>query len=108
MRCFVAGKPIAAKDFILVGKEPLDPAIANCLVGHYVPALLVPTETVVEGRLRRTSSRRQVYARDLDVNVEGRTLRFKALLGTDALLMEPILGWTFDKWTKETETALFC
>ena len=105
-RCFVNGAPIAIKGLIINADEPLPDDLRGAIEKQYVPALLIPSEK--RGILSRVLAQRPVYPRKLTVRVGQQDLAFEAILGTNALLMSPILWWVFQLDQRKEETAIIC
>ena len=106
-KCFAAGKPVAICGLVLKADEPLPEQLQSALAKQHVPALLVPT--AVLGSLLRTIQPRGVYTRDLYVQLAGHDEeKFVTILGTNALLVAPLLRWTFGIHQRKEETAIIC
>lgn len=105
-RCFVNGAPIAIKGLIVEADEPLTDDLRRSLENRYVPALLIPYEK--RGFLQRAIAQRPVYPRKLTVRVGQQNEEFQAILGTNALLMSPLLWWLFQLERRKEETAIIC
>lgn len=106
-RCFVSGEPVAIKGILLnASEEPIPEALRSSIENLYIPALLVPSEK--RGILQRTIAQRPVYTRKLNVRVGREDLEFEAILGTNALLMSPILWWVFQSDQRKHQTAIIC
>lgn len=105
-RCFASGEPIAIKGLVINAEEPLPAELRLALTEQYVPALLIPNEK--RGILYRALAQRPAYPYKLSVRVEEQVLEFEAILGTNALLMSPILWWVFQVEQRKEETAIIC
>jgi CRISPR-associated endonuclease/helicase Cas3 len=105
-RCFVNGEPIAIKGLIINADEPLPDELRGAIAEQYVPALLIPSKN--RGRLQRALAQRPVYPRKLTVQIGHEQLDFEVILGTNALLMSPLLWWIFQLDRRKEETAIIC
>lgn len=105
-RCFVNGVPIAIKGLVIKADEPLPDDLRRAIENQYVPALLIPTEK--RGILQRAIAQRPVYPRKLTVRIGQQDEEFEAILGTNALLMSPLLWWIFQLDRRKEETAIIC
>jgi CRISPR-associated endonuclease/helicase Cas3 len=105
-RCFVNGAPVAIKGLIVEADEPLTDDLRLSLENRYVLALLIPYEK--RGLLQRAIAQRPVYPRKLTVWVGQQKEEFQAILGTNALLMSPLLWWLFQLERRKEETAIIC
>lgn len=93
IRCFAAGKPVALKNLQLRTEEPLPLTIRDAIRNQYILALLVPER--LWGVLRAQTRYRAIYSRKLLVDLSGREKEFEAILGTNALLLDPLMDWAF-------------
>lgn len=105
-KCFVAGQSIAIKDLALKAEEPLPNLLRLSLAEQYVPLLLVPTKLV--GPLLRITQPRGVYTRDIYIQLDEDEQKLVAVLGTNALLVEPLICWAFGLKQRKEETAIIC
>lgn len=105
-RCFVNGEPVAIKGLRINADEPLPDELRGAIEEQYVPALLIPSEK--RGRLQRALAQRPVYPRKLLVPIGNEQLEFEVILGTNALLMSPLLWWIFQLDRRKEETAIIC
>lgn len=105
-RCFVNGAPVAIKGLIIKANEPLPEELRGVIEEQYIPTLLIPSEK--RGILQRALAQRPVYPRKLTVRVGQQELEFEAILGTNALLMSPLLWWIFQLDKRKEETAIIC
>ncbi len=95
IRCFSAGKPVALNGIQLRTDEPLYPEIRDAVRSQYVLALLVPERLF--GVLRAQIRYRAIYSRKLLVDLPGEEKEFEVILGTNALLLEPLMAWAFQQ-----------
>lgn len=105
-RAFAAGDPVAICGLVLKSDEPLPASLRVALESRYVPVLLTPT--AIQGPLLRTIQPRGVYTRDLHVQLEHDEVKFLAILGTNALLVAPLLHWAFGVHQRQEDTAIIC
>lgn len=105
-RCFVSGVPVAIKGLVINADEPLPEELRGAIEEQYVPALLIPSEK--RGILQRALAQRPVYPRKLVVRLGQQEVEFEAILGTNALLMSPLLWWIFQLDQRKEETAIIC
>lgn len=105
-RCFVNGAPIAIKGLTIGAEEPLPGDLRQALADQYVPALLIPSDK--RGILQRTIAQRPVYPRKLTVRIGQQDEEYEAILGTNALLLSPLLWWLFQIEQRKEETAIIC
>lgn len=105
-RCFAAGDPIAINELILKAEEPLPESLRTALAEQYVPMLLVPQNLI--GPLLRVTRPRGVYTRDIHVELRDDEVKFVAVLGTNALLVAPLVRYAFGLKQQEEETAIIC
>lgn len=103
-RCYVSGDPIALYGLKLKADEPITLEIREAIQDKYITALLVPDPLC--GLLFKETRFRQIYSRDLFVDLNGKETQYQVLLGTAALLMSPLLKWAFQKWEKEGDEAI--
>lgn len=104
--CFANGDPTAIKGLSLVADEQIPEELRYALEQQYVPALLVPTEK--RGNLQRALAQRPVYPRKLLVRAGREDVEYEAILGSNALLMAPILRWVFHRDQRKEESAIIC
>lgn len=105
-KCFASGQPIAVQGLRMSAEEPLFEELCTAIESVSIPALLVPESK--RGQLFREIRHRAVYTRNLAVDLADERVQYKAILGTNALLMAPILKWRFVMWQKAEETAIIC
>jgi CRISPR-associated endonuclease/helicase Cas3 len=105
-RCFVNSTPVAIKGLLITADEPLPDDLRGAIENQYVPALLIPSEK--RGILQRAIAQRPVYPRKLNVRIGQQDEEFEAILGTNALLMAPLLWWFFQLEHRKEETAIIC
>lgn len=108
-RCFVSGEAVAIKGILLATDhkgEPIPEELRAAIENQYIPALLIPAEK--RGILLREIAQRPVYTRSLKVQVGRQELVFDIILGSNALLMAPVLWWMFQKDQRKEETAIIC
>lgn len=105
-RCFAAGEAIAINGLILKADKPLPESLQTSLAEKYVPMLLVPQKLV--GPLLRVTQPRGVYTRDMYVQLEDNEVKFTAVLGTNALLIAPLIRYAFSLRQQKEETAIIC
>lgn len=94
-RCFAAGKPVALKEVQLRAEEPLHREIRDAIRTQYVVALLVPER--LRGVLCAQIRYRAIYDRKLLVDLPGGEIEFDVILGTNALLLEPLMARAFQQ-----------
>jgi hypothetical protein len=105
-RTFAAGEPVAICGLMLKSDEPLPESLRIALESRHVPTLLTPT--ALQGPLLRTIQPRGIYSRDLYVQLENDEVKFVAILGTNALLVAPLLHWAFGLHQRQEDTAIIC
>lgn len=105
-RAFVIGDPVAIRGLELKSDEPLPASLRVALESQYIPALLTPT--ALQRPLLRTIQPRGVYTRDLYIQVAQDEVKFLAILGTNALLVAPLLRWAFGLHQRQADTAIIC
>ncbi len=103
-RCYVSGTPVALQGLKLKADEPIALELKEAIRTQYITALLVPDPLC--GLLFKETRFRQIYPRDLFVDLNGVAVQYQIVLGTAALLMSPLLKWAFQKWEKEGDEAI--
>ncbi len=104
-RCFSAGSPVGLQGVVLVTDEPLPNDFRTSLAAIYIPALLIPAELL--GSFLRVGQPRGVYSRNLLAQLDTE-IQFNVVLGTNALLLAPLLKWAFDLHGRKTDSAIIC
>lgn len=92
-RSFVSGRAQALTGLLLAAQEPLPESIRQAISRQYVLALIVPGK--LNGHLRGQTRHRAVYSRQLHVDLTSEDEVYEVVLGTNALLLEPLLDWAF-------------
>ncbi len=104
-RAFVAGEPVALQGILLRAEDPLPDRLRAALEAKFLTVHLTPAALI--GPLLRVLQPRGIYSRDLYVQLGNREVNYAAVLGTNALLIAPLIRWSFALHQRQTETALF-
>jgi len=105
IRCFAAGKSIAISGLQIRAQEPLDAQIRDAIGQRYALALLVPER--LDGTLRSQLRYRPIYSRKLLVDLANGEKEFEIVLGSSALLLEPLMAWAFQQ-AQDSDEAIIC
>ncbi|MBX3052155.1 MAG: type I-D CRISPR-associated helicase Cas3' [Caldilineaceae bacterium] len=105
IRCYAAGQPIAVNGLLIRAQEPLDAQIRDAIGQQYVLALLVPER--LNGTLQSQLRYRAIYSRKLLVGLTDGEKEFEVVLGSSALLLEPLMAWAFQQ-AQDSDEAIIC
>jgi CRISPR-associated endonuclease/helicase Cas3 len=103
-RAFAAGEPVALQGIVLRADDPLPDRLRTALETEFLTALLVPTALM--GPLLRVLQPRGIFSRDLFVQLGNREVQYAAVLGTNALLIAPLLRWAYGIHQRQSQTAM--
>lgn len=104
-RAFAAGEPVAIRGIRLRADDPLPEQLSAAIETKYLTAYLTPT--LLLGPLLRVLQPRGISNRELFVQLGNREVQYAVVLGTNALLVAPLMRWAFGLHQRQTETAIF-
>lgn len=105
IRSFAAGTPVAINGLLIRVQEPLDAQIRDAIGKRYVLALLIPDR--LTGTLQSQLRYRTIYSRKLMVDLTDGEKEFDVVLGSSALLLEPLMAWAFQQ-AQDSDEAIIC